>query len=153
MKIIEYHYQDVDEPGWDFARVKFGRINLLVGDTATGKSRILNTIFNLGRFVAAKEFKTGNWDIVFEHAGATYTWILQTHKQNNSNESGDIARDRLLKHENQTLTPLIERNSTSFVFAGQQMPKLSPRETSISLLQEEETIQPIYQAFSIIKRR
>src|SRR5262249_47720569 len=33
------------------------------------------------------------------------------------------------------------------------MPKLSPRETSISLLQEETIIQPIYQAFSRIQRR
>jgi hypothetical protein len=41
----------------------------------------------------------------------------------------------------------------SFVFDGKQMPKLSPRETSISLLQEEEAIQPLYQAFSRIRRR
>ena len=54
MKILEYHCQDLDGQRWDFDRVKFGNINLLVGDTATGKTRLLNTIFNLGRFVTAK---------------------------------------------------------------------------------------------------
>ena len=78
MKILEYHCQDLDGQGWDFDRVKFGNINLLVGDTATGKTRLLNTIFNLGRFVTAKEFKNGRWEIVFEHRGITYTWNLQT---------------------------------------------------------------------------
>ena len=39
------------------------------------------------------------------------------------------------------------------MFDGKQMPKLSPRETSISLLQEEEAIRPLYQAFSRIRRR
>jgi len=81
MKILEYHCQDPDGQGWDFARVKFGNINLLVGDTATGKTRLLNTILNLGRFVAAKEFKNGRWDIVFEHRGITYRWNCQTHSR------------------------------------------------------------------------
>ena len=81
MKIIEYHYRDIEEPGWDYSNVKFGKINLLVGDTATGKSRFLNTIFNLCRFVVAKEFRHGQWDIIFEQSGVTYTWNLQTRKK------------------------------------------------------------------------
>jgi|CXWL01.1.fsa_nt_gi AAA15 family ATPase/GTPase len=153
MKILEYHYQDVDDPGWDFAKVKFGKINLLVGDTATGKSRLLNTIFNLGRFVAAKEFKNGSWEIVFEHGGNTYTWSLKTEKRDDERRPGIVVRDYLWRHDGHQLTPLVERDSTSFSFAGQQTPKLSPSETSISLLQEEEAIQPLHQAFSIIERR
>lgn len=153
MKILEYHCQDPDGQGWDFDRVRFGNVNLLVGDTATGKTRLLNTIFNLGRFVAAKEFKNGRWEIVFEHRGITYTWNLQTHRQSDSDESEIIIQEQLFKHEHETRVPLIQRDDTSFVFDGKLMPKLSPRETSISLLQEEEVIRPLYQAFSRIQRR
>ena len=153
MKILEYHYQDVDEPGWDFASVKFGKINLLVGDTATGKSRLLHTIFNLGRFVAAKEFKNGSWDMVFEHGGITYTWSLKTEKREDERKPGIVVRDYLWRHDQNQLTPLVERDSNSFSFAGKQTPKLPPSETSISLLQEEQAIKPVHQAFSIIQRR
>lgn len=153
MKIVEYHFQDVEEPGWDFDTVKFGKINLLVGDTATGKSRLLNTIFNLGRFVAVKEFKSGSWDIVFEHSEVTYTWSLRSERRDDDRKPGVIVKDYLSRLENQALIPLVERNTNTFTFIGQHTPKLSPGECSISLLQEEETIRPVYQAFSIIQRR
>lgn len=116
MKLLKYHYRDVGEPGWDFAEVEFGKINLLVGDTATGKSRLLNTIFNLGRFVAAKEFKHGSWDIVFEHSGTTYTWNLQTEKGNNDSEPGIIVKDQIWRHENQKMLPIVERDEKTFTF-------------------------------------
>jgi hypothetical protein len=64
MKILEYHCQDLDGQGWDFDRVKFGNINLLVGDTATGKTCLLNTIFNLGRFVVCDHGVCGVWLIL-----------------------------------------------------------------------------------------
>lgn len=153
MKILEYHYQDADGEGWDFTRVKFGNINLLVGDTATGKTALLNTIFNLGRFVTAKEFRHGSWEIIFEHAGITYTWRLQTHMQDGSDESAVSIKEHLFKHENQALVLLVDRDSPSFTFDGRPLPRLSPRETSISLLKEEDAIRPLYQAFSRIQRR
>jgi len=152
MKILEYHCRALDQLAWDFDSVKFDNINLLVGDTATGKTRLLNTLFNLGRFVTVKEFKYGSWNIVFEHAGITYTWDLQTNSQDSDGEER-IVKENLSKHENQTLVPIIERNDKSFVFADRQMPKLSSRETSISLLQEEDNIRPLYQGFSRIQRR
>src|SRR5215472_6376844 len=102
MKILEYHCQEMDGQGWDFTKVNFSNINLLVGDTATGKTRLLNTIFNLGRFVVAKEFKYGSWNIVFEHAGITYTWNLQTRKKGADESSEIIVKDCLFKHENHT---------------------------------------------------
>ena len=50
MRILKYHCHVEGENGWDFPEVQFGRINLLVGNTGTGKTRFLNTIFNLGYF-------------------------------------------------------------------------------------------------------
>ncbi len=153
MKIQKYHYRDVEEPGWDFDQVEFERLNLLVGDSATGKTRLLNTIFNLGLFVASKEFKNGSWDITFEHLGITYTWNLETEKVEGEVVSGKVVRDYLWKHDGERLVPIVERNQHEFMFLGSELPKLSSQETSVSLLKAEEIIKPIYQAFEMVMRR
>lgn len=151
MKIISYHYKDIEDPGWDFSEVQFDKINLLVGDTATGKSRFLYTIFNLGRFVASKEFKQGQWDIEFEHLGTKYSWHLKTRKL--KNDKRIIIKDNLFKYDNNGLIKIIERNDKEFYFQNIKIPKLSLQETSISLLNEENIIKPIYDAFTLIQRR
>lgn len=152
MRIIEYHYRDIEEPGWDYSNVKFGKINLLVGDTATGKSRFLNTIFNLCRFVASKEFRHGHWDIVFEQSGVTYTWKLQTGKKEDGGGKF-IEHEVLYKHDESNLIQIIKRNDKEFIFNDKQLPKLSLEETSISLLKEEDLIKSLYEGFTLIKRR
>ena len=81
MKILTYEYRDVDEARWRFSRVEFGKINLLVGDTSTGKTRLLNTLFNLGRFAVTKEYKRGSWDVTFEQHSKIYLWLLETETQ------------------------------------------------------------------------
>jgi len=153
MKILEYYYKDVEEPGWEFEKVNFGSINLLVGDTATGKSRFLNTIFNLGRFVVFKEFKNGIWDLCFEHNGANYRWKLETEKEIDKNKLGVITKEALYKKKDGTEEIIVERNKETFTFSNNQLPKLSPRETSISLLQEEDKLRDPFDGFSVIQRR
>lgn len=152
MRIIEYHYRDIEEPGWDYSNVKFSKINLLVGDTATGKSRFLNTIFNLCRFIASKEFRHGHWDIVFEHSGDTYTWNIETGKKEDSGEKF-IKQELLFKHDGNNLIQIIKRNNKEFIFNDKQLPKLSFEELSISLLKEEDLIKPLYEGLTLIKRR
>jgi hypothetical protein len=137
MKILEYYFRDIGGAGWNFAKVKFGKINLLVGDTATGKSRFLNTMFNLGRFAVSKEFFEGHWEIVFEHSGVTYTWKLQTEKKEIDGTIDPIIRSEdILRHENENLIPIVQRNNEVFIFNNKEVPKLSPKETSISLLKK-----------------
>jgi predicted ATPase len=152
MRIIEYHYRDIEEPGWDYSNVKFGKINLLVGDTATGKSRFLNTIFNLCRFIASKEFRHGHWDIVFEHSGDRYTWNIETGKKEDSGEKF-IKQELLFKHDGNHLIQIIKRNNNEFIFNDKQLPKLSFEELSLSLLKEEDLIKPLYEGLTLIKRR
>jgi AAA15 family ATPase/GTPase len=153
MKILEYQYRDVEELGWNFDRLKFGRINLLVGNTATGKSRLLNTIFNLGRFAVAKEFKNGSWDLMFEHAGNVYSWKLKTEYRMDERKPGVIISEYIWKHQGEDLHPLVERDVSVFAYEGNSLPKLSPQETSISLLREETQVSPLHDAFSMIQRR
>jgi predicted ATPase len=156
MKIKSYQFQDVTEPGWVFDKVEFSKINLLVGDSATGKTRILNTIFNLGSFVAAEKFFNGFWNIEFSHLGKNYIWEIKTQK--NEEESvedspGEIVRERLIVIYDNQEKVLIDRDSNTFLFNDNEMPKLSSKKTSISLLKEELEMQPIFDAFSVIMRR
>jgi AAA domain, putative AbiEii toxin, Type IV TA system len=153
MKIISYLYQDTDKPGWRFTEVKFSRVNLLVGDTATGKSRMLNTIFNLGAVIASNIFKVGNWKITFEHEAITYTLELITSPIDHPSKPGRILKDNLWEHRDDQLIPIIERDSNRFLFCGKQMPQLSSSEASIGLLKEDPKIKPVYEAFSRIQRR
>lgn len=148
MRILEYYMQELEELGWTFSKVQFKKMNLLVGDTASGKSRFLNTIFNLGAFVAQKKVITSTrWEITFEHKGYTYTWHLTTQAQ------GEISEEKLWRHDNLNKL-LIQRTPKEFIFQEQVIAaKLSLHETSISLLKEEEAIRPLFEAFSSIQRR
>jgi hypothetical protein len=150
MKILTYECHSFDPDRWHFSKVEFGRINLLVGDTATGKTRFLNTIFNLGSFAASNAFKFGMWEITFEHNRKTYKWVLGTEKKGGEQI---IIKDNLSEIMQGNEEPITERNDTSFRFLNKEMPKLSQKETSVYLLKEEEVIKPIYEGFSNILRR
>lgn len=153
MKILEYEYEDAEAEGWKFDRVKLGKINLFVGDSATGKSRLLNTVFHLGRFAISKEFKSGSWKVVFEHSNVTYTWTIRTENRAGAKKPGIVVSEELWKHDGEQRQQLVKRDATSFSYIDKQAPKLSQQETSISLLREEEFMRPVHTAFSSIERR
>jgi hypothetical protein len=153
MKIISYLYQDSEKPGWKFTELSFSKINLFVGDTASGKTRILNTIFNLGAFIASNAFKVGNWKITFKHESITYTLELKTLPSDIPSKPGQIALDNLSELKDGRPIPIVERDNEKFLFCGEKMPLLSSSEASISLLKEDPKIKPIYEAFIRIQRR
>ncbi len=95
MKIISYEYSDINPADWTINKIELGKINLVVGDTASGKTRFLNTIFNLGRMVTGTSPLLGSckWDILFEHRGVDYQWKIQTTKR--SDNRVVIAEERL----------------------------------------------------------
>lgn len=154
MKILSYEASGGDSEGdIHFKKMSFGTINLIIGNTATGKTRLLNTLFNGARLITHKDrFYVGSWDITFKHNSLKYRWVIET-RRSEDNGKGYVYEEQLIKYEDDNETILVKRSSNSFVFNGEELPKLSHRETSISLLQEEELIKPVYQAFSSIMRR
>jgi hypothetical protein len=152
MKIIKYKCQSRGDEKWDFSEVQFGNLNLLVGNSATGKTRLLNTLFNIGAFVARDEYRAGYWDIIFEHNASIYHWVVEADTLESSQDQRIIS-EKLIKIENDSETLLIDRNTEKFIFTGNPLPKLSPKITAISLLKEEEIIQPIHEGFGKIRRR
>ncbi len=92
MKILEYEFKDVGEPNWTINKIIFTQLNLLVGLTASGKTRILNTIYNLfsvvqrkpviiptdqGLVQAETELKNGLWKLKLSESKKIYTYILK----------------------------------------------------------------------------
>lgn len=157
MRIISYETKSADNESMYFSKMNFARMNLIVGDSATGKTRLLNTIFNCARNVTNKDkFYLGHWDILFEHENKTFHWELETGLENKetSEESVLVKKELIYKVEkNGKEKEIINRTPKNFIFNNKELPKLSPRESAISILQDEDDIKPLYHALSCIKRR
>jgi len=153
MRINYYEYKGVGDDLWHFNKIKFDeKINLLVGDTGTGKTRILNTLFNLSKFASNEDVKllTGYWDLTFLQNGINYRWILQIDKQ----EDGIVVTKDIIKRKDKDEeVPIVERDESKFIFCGSELPKLPRDKTSVTLLREENEIKPIHDGFNSIKRR
>jgi|MTBAKSStandDraft_1061840.scaffolds.fasta_scaffold01053_17 predicted ATPase len=154
MKLLNYKFQEGLETGWKFSEIELGRFNLFVGDTATGKSKLLNTMFNLGASAVRtpSELKIGRWDVTFSQENVTYTWEFETYKDKKG--EAKILNDNISQlNEHGDSFRLVTRNEDSFIYKNQELPRLPLTETSISLLKEEPEIRPIYDGFSSILRR
>lgn len=150
MKIISYSAYSGDE-SLIFHELKFETLNLLVGDSATGKTRLLNTIFNAGVFATHKEGnRHGMWDMVFEHKSIVYHWKVATQK---NNEDVTILVENIIRIEDGNEVSIVKRTTDSFYYNDSLMPKLSPKESAINMLKDEELIKPLHEAFSLIIRR
>ena len=154
MKLISYEYHDKEETKWQYSPIELSNLNLFVGDTATGKSRLLNTIFNLGTSAVRKPngLYIGCWDVTFSHKGQLYQWELESEKD--ADDKVSVIKDNIWQLiENSDRLQIVQRDKSTFIFKDEHLPHLSLNETSIILLQDEPEIQPLYNAFSLIKRR
>ncbi len=155
MKILWLKYSDSDSPleGWDFSRIELTNINLFVGESGSGKTRLLNVIFNIGSKVRNDLTNiAGFWQISFEHRNVKYFWEYEA-KRNSKNEIV-ITKEFIKKTEpDESEEILVHRNEGSFNFMGKDLPKLSTKSTSIFILKEDPTIEPIFEAFGQIVRR
>ncbi len=153
MKIISYHYKNKEKAKWNFSKVEFGKVNLLVGNSGAGKTKFLNTIFNLGKNVARAEIsRRGYWEIKLKQDGRIYGWEIEIEKP----DSGKLAvkREMLWEEVEQTRKSIIERQGSSLKFVDKDnLPKLSRENISLSLLKEEEVIKPLFDGFGLIMRR
>ena len=152
MRIISYQFEGLAKSNWIFSKVELGKLNLLVGDSGTGKTRFLNTIFNLGRMaVSSKVQKNGFWKLELEQDGSIYEWELEV-EQTSSKESL-VKQEHLWQKSEHGKSPIVERTESVFKFSGKALPKLPRESTSLSLLKEEENIKPLYEGFKTILKR
>jgi AAA15 family ATPase/GTPase len=135
---------------FNFDETRFGRINLLVGDSGTGKTRFLNTIVNFfSQLVSDKVKFTGKWDVDFESDGITYNYKLHVTPGVKTPRENMIISEVLSKNG----ISIFERANGTITWNGSQMPKLSSDKTCFSLLEDDE-INALYTNMKkIIARR
>ena len=154
MRIISYKSGSKGGDAIQFPEIKFGKINLVVGNSGAGKTRLLNTIFNGALNVTHKDkFFAGFWDVVLEHGEVKYRWTLETGQEQEGDEVRVVKESISQFGDDKQERLLVERTPDYFKFDGKDLPKLSPQDSSISILQDEELIKPIYEALTYIMRR
>jgi energy-coupling factor transporter ATP-binding protein EcfA2 len=154
MKILDYKYTDLPYSGWKFSKISLGKINLLVGNTGSGKTRFMNTIFNIGSSVVngSTDIPTGRWEIDFLLQEVHYFWMIET-APFEKNRTKVIAESLEIINIGESKNQIFERNSEKFIFKGSLLPKLSPNQSGLFILKDEEVINPIWKGFGQILRR
>ena len=79
---------------WYLKNVNLGKLNLIVGRNAVGKTRAVNIINAIARLLSAKipRLLDGNWDVVFEHNDSLLRYILRI-------DGAKVVEERLSQNE------------------------------------------------------
>jgi ABC-type Na+ transport system ATPase subunit NatA len=153
--------------GWQLAPVEFGSVNLLVGVSGVGKTRILEVIRSLKKIAFGidweKQFLNGvEWDITFYTApDQKYRWSGKSTVVNNYDYTADEFGEKTyssigvlpqLEVEEIYLNGicLAHRKDGIIEFESKVMPKLSPSESLIKIFQAEDKILPIINGFRLV---
>lgn len=152
MRILSYEYTDLGRRGWHFSKADFSLLNLLVGDTASGKTRYLNTIFNISSSIFGSRKLSGPNKVLltFSHNGDNYEWYCRT---DIDNEKKIFVLEESLVKIADGREIIYNRNPNEFTYNNIKLPKLSLNQFGISLLKDEKKIKPIHEAFGQILRR
>lgn len=147
MKIIEYKFVS-EQIGYIFSmnKIKINDINLFAGLSGVGKTRLLNTIYNLSLVIQKKMGNpVGNWQVDFSFDNKKYKYNLDLQKDNDSGKVF-VNKEVLIGNGEK----LIERNRRNFYFSGKELPKLSKEDIGIFLLREEAVVEKIFNEFKKI---
>ncbi len=155
MKINQITYYD-HELEWRFEPIQFSDLTLLVGVSGVGKTQILQSIMNLRKIAKGSSFNGVEWKISFCVNNKQYYWegkfeekkvaSLIIEDERVENNKFKILQEILFI--NQEI--IIERNEKEIIFKGKQLPKLSPFQSAVDILGEEEDISPIKNGFNKI---
>ena len=152
--ISSYYYKDTSSDEWEFQETELNNVNLIVGASGSGKTRYLNTIFNVSRAIVQDQpFIPGYWKLTIKTEEYEYVWeckgvIIDSGRQIEKEFVKRKRRGSQEKFEN-----LIDRTSDKFIFCEKELPKLQRDRSGISLLKEEEKIGPLFETFSKVQIR
>lgn len=132
MRIESFEFCDHDT-GWRLKEARFDGLNLLVGLSGAGKSKVLRALDDVRRLGLGEDVEAGRWSWVLacRHGGRRFEW------------SGVLARvdgsrsflvERLLVDD----ALVIERADGRIRFRDQKTPRLNHRESILTLFADEE---------------
>ncbi|CAD0233234.1 AAA family ATPase [Planktothrix agardhii] len=157
MQIKKLEYYD-DEYKWKLEEVNFlPNLNLLVGVSGVGKTRILRAIYNLKSIANGASLNGVKWNVCFiANNNLEYTWSGEFETRENTISINETSEDdEQVKLINEQLvcnneTVLIERIDSEIIFNGSKTPKLSPFESVVELLKQEDQIAPVKESLDKI---
>lgn len=148
--ISSFYYNGRPFDEWEFRDTKLNGVNLLVGASGSGKTRYLNSIFNISSSVVqGQPFRSGHWELTVKTDEYEYLWKYDGGENQIQREI--VARKRIDSQEE--FENLIDRTSATFSFCGDKLPRLQRDRLGITLLKEEEKITPLYETFSKLQIR
>jgi ABC-type dipeptide/oligopeptide/nickel transport system ATPase component len=141
---------------WRFEPICFSNLALLVGVSGVGKTQILKVILNLQRIANGASLNGLAWDVTFSTVNnVEYRWQGEFETKKNpgiiTNEEDEVNKFRIVR-ENllREGIVIIERTPREILFHDKQTPKLSPFQSVVEILNQEEDISPVQQAFNKI---
>jgi predicted ATPase len=156
MKIQSFKFSNNKE-NWHIEEVKFEELNLLVGGSGVGKTRILKALELICDVAIGRNRNLDDleWSINFSHLMRNYRWELKsssTKKEEislNVNESKqtEIVYEKLVRYDDDSELEILFRNDSDSKFNNEKLPKLKRTESAITLLSEEDLIIPVGKAF------
>lgn len=168
--IVALTYEDLDA-GWTLEEVRFDSLNLLVGPSGAGKTRILQALRDIRRaaFIGARGIPSARWKLVVEGAGGEepesrgkeFTWQAETQVTYSVRPPPGKAYDKGSQHVDDTDArfvsesierdgqPLVERNKDAFQFNRKPLPKLTDSESAIGLLGSNEVLWPLHESIRL----
>lgn len=162
MQIKKFDYYD-NEYKWKLEEVNFlPDLNLLVGVSGVGKTRILRAINSLKSIANGASLNGVKWNVCFiADNNLEYNWKGEFETRENfisinetpetleedKNEPVKIINEQLICKNGNVI---IERKGVDIVFNGEKTPKLSPFESVIELLKQEDQVAPIKESLDKI---
>ncbi|WP_293124509.1 AAA family ATPase [Microcoleus sp. bin38.metabat.b11b12b14.051] len=155
MRIKQVAFWD-NELEWRFEPIYFSNLALLVGVSGVGKTQILKGILRLKEIANGASLNGLAWDITFSTINdVEYQWQGEFETKKNPviipNQEDEAHNFRIVReHLSKNGDTIIERNSTEIKFKGNITPKLSPFQSAVQILNQEEDILPVQQSFNKI---
>jgi hypothetical protein len=157
MQIKKLEYYD-DEYKWKLAEVDFlPNLNLLVGVSGVGKTRILRAIYNLKSIANGASLNGVKWNVCFiADNNLEYTWsgefetresTISINENSEEDEQVKLINEKLVCNNENVI---IERKDPEIILNGNKTPKLSPFESVVELLKQEDQIAPIKESLDKI---
>ena len=148
--ISSFYYNGRPFDEWEFQDTKLNGVNLLVGASGSGKTRYLNSIFNISSsIVQGQPFRSGHWELTVKTDEYEYLWEYDGGENQVQREI--VSRKRIDSQEE--FENLIDRTPDTFSFCGDRLPRLQRDRPGITLLKEEGKIAPLYETFSKVQIR
>ncbi len=161
MAVLEFSFED-REQGWRLEPVRFGELNLLVGRSGAGKTRILRALARLASTAYGATFPgfDTRWSLTLETSDGVRTWkgetrprpdqdVVSSTLSSQPQQAPDVLRETLSVDDKVLLT----RDESSIqIGAEPSLPAgLEPSSSVLRLLSSNPVVKPVVDALRSVK--